>query len=90
MGRGPDKRVPGKIKSEDPFNIAHMRVARDFTQEQLAERMGAKQSTVARLEAGKYLPRLSTLNRVADALGGKVVVSISVLENECETRLKVS
>ena len=82
-------RVPRKVKSEDPFNIAHLRVARGLTQEQLAERMGAKQSTVARLEAGKYLPRLLTLERVAKALGGKVVVSISVLENECETSPKV-
>ena len=79
MGRGPGKRVPGKIKSEDPFNIAHLRITRGLTQEQLAEKMGAKQSTVARLERGKHLPRLSTLKRVADALDGRVVVAISIL-----------
>ncbi len=81
MVRGTGKGIPRKIKSADPFNIAHLRVARDLTQEQLAERMNAKQTTVARLEAGKYLSRLSTLKRVADALNGRVVVTISLLDD---------
>ena len=75
-------RGPGKIKSEDPFNIAHLRVAESLTQKQLAERMNTTQSAVARLERGKYLPTLSTLRRVADALNARVVVTISLLGDE--------
>ena len=44
--------------------------------------MGAKPTIVARLETGKCLPRPSMLKRVADALGGRVVITISVLEDE--------
>lgn len=52
--------------------IAKLRRARGWTQEQLAVYAGLARTTVARLERSEYLFRsaqLSTLERVANALG---------------------
>ena len=40
-----------------------------LSQAELAERAGTTRGTVARIEAGGYLPRPSTLRRLAEALG---------------------
>ncbi len=44
------------------------RLAAGLSQRQLAERIGASQSAVARMEAGAFRPRVETLLRLADAL----------------------
>ena len=36
--------------------------------------MGTKQPSIARLESGSDLPRLSFLRRVVEALGGRVLL----------------
>ena len=61
---------------EPAYQILRLRLDRGLTQEQLAKRVGATQSTIARLESGKGNPSLSTLERVAAALGGRVIVKI--------------
>jgi DNA-binding XRE family transcriptional regulator len=43
-----------------------------LTQAQVAGRMGTTQSTIARLESGKRLPTLSSLERYAQAVGCKI------------------
>lgn len=48
------------------------RVAAGISQTQVAARMGTSQSAVARLEAGGVDVRLSTLERYAAALGGRL------------------
>jgi transcriptional regulator with XRE-family HTH domain len=53
-----------------------LRSKRGISQEQLAERVGTKQSSIARLESGTQEPSLRFLRRVAEALGGRVVVAI--------------
>ena len=45
-----------------------------LTQADVAERMGTTQSTVARLEAGKAVPSLRSLQRYAQAVGCRAVV----------------
>ena len=45
-----------------------LRTERGLSQRELAQRMGVAQSVVARLEGGGVEPRLSTLDRVAQAL----------------------
>jgi len=47
-----------------------------LSQEQLAERMGTSQSTIARLESGRTLPSLRTLDRYARATGSRAVVRL--------------
>jgi DNA-binding XRE family transcriptional regulator len=47
-----------------------------LTQTELAERIGTKQQTIARLEAGGREPALSTLTRIAAALGGTIDVHL--------------
>lgn len=49
--------------------VRRLRIQRGLSQQELAEHMGVSQSVVARLEAGGVEPRLSTLDRVAQALG---------------------
>ncbi len=49
--------------------IARARVEDGITQAELAERMGVKQPAVARMETGPFDPRLTTLRKLAAALG---------------------
>ena len=47
-----------------------------LTQADVAERMGTTQSTVARLEGGKAVPSLRSLQRYAQAVGCRAVVRL--------------
>ena len=49
--------------------VRQLRVAAGLTQRELALRIGSTQPAVARLEAGLRTPTLTTLERVAQALG---------------------
>ena len=49
-------------------DLAGQRRAAGLSQTEVAARMGTSQSTVARLEAGEVDPRLSTLERYAEAV----------------------
>lgn len=53
------------------------RLERRLTQKDLAERIGTKQSAIARLESGAYNPSLSFLHKVADALDARLEISVS-------------
>lgn len=46
-----------------------------FTQEELAEKMDAKQSLVARLESGAQNTTIKTLQRIAQATGTSLKIS---------------
>ena len=52
------------------------RIEKGFTQKELAQKIGTKQTAISRLESGAYNPTVSTLRKVANALGAKVEVSI--------------
>lgn len=47
-----------------------------MTQDEVAQRMGTTQSVVARLESGKQPPSLRTVQRYAEAVGGRMVLRI--------------
>jgi ribosome-binding protein aMBF1 (putative translation factor) len=54
--------------------VRDLRESNGLSQRQLAERMRTTQSVIARLEAGGSKPSISTLERVAAALGTSVDV----------------
>ena len=47
-----------------------------LTQADVAERMGTTQSTIARLEGGKAVPSMRSLQRYAQAVGCRAVVRL--------------
>lgn len=49
-----------------------------LSQGEVAQRMGTTQSVVARLESGKRLPSMRTVERFAQAVGGHLVFRIEV------------
>ena len=65
---------------QEEFTIASVlieaRVRAHLSQQQLAERMGTSQSTIARLESGTAKPSFTTLERIAKATGTRVRISL--------------
>lgn len=55
--------------------VISARSAANLTQKQLAQRSGVSQSNISKIENGNYQPSLSTLKRIAGALGKRLVVS---------------
>jgi len=67
---------------EPAYQVTRLRILRGLTQEQLAELVGTRQPSIARLESGKAEPRLSFLRRVVEALDGDMQIVIAPKENE--------
>ena len=61
---------------EPGYQIARLRILRGLTQAQLAERVGTRQPSIARLENGSSVPRLSFLQKVATVLDARVEVKL--------------
>lgn len=57
--------------------IIEKRLKKGLTQAALAKKVGTKQSAISRLERGSYNPTLSFLRKVSDALGAKLLISIT-------------
>jgi transcriptional regulator with XRE-family HTH domain len=57
---------------EPGYQVARLRIMRGLTQSQLAEMVGTRQPSIARLENGSSIPSLSFLNKVASALNAKI------------------
>ena len=73
---------------EPAYQVTRLRILRGLTQEQLAEMVGTKQPSIARLESGKTAPRLDFLRRVVEALGGKLTVLIEPKEEAERVRVR--
>lgn len=56
--------------------ILRKRIEQKLSQKQLAERIGTKQSAIARLESGNSNPSVAFLEKVSKALGGKLQISL--------------
>lgn len=61
------------IASEIADSVFRSRVSKGISQEKLSKLVGTKQSSIARLEAGKNLPSLRFLEKIAMALGTKLI-----------------
>ena len=79
MMQDPEYREEFELQEEE-FTIARelikARLRAGLTQQQLAERMGTKQSVIARIEAGRPLPSLRTLQRYAQATHSTIKISL--------------
>ena len=58
--------------------VAAARAVSGLSQKQLAQMTGIDQSDISKIERGTANPSISTLERIAKALGGKLTVSIAI------------
>ncbi|HJZ06059.1 MAG: transcriptional regulator [Candidatus Levybacteria bacterium RIFCSPLOWO2_01_FULL_39_24] len=56
--------------------VIQKRLEKKMSQKQLAEKIGTKQSAIARLEGGNTNPSVAFLEKVSKALGSKLQISI--------------
>jgi len=57
---------------EPGYQVARLRMLRGLTQAQLAEMVGTRQPSIARVENGSSTPSVSFLTKIAKALGSKI------------------
>ena len=54
--------------------LIEARVKKGFTQEQLAKKMGTKQSAISRFESGRVSPRWDFILKLTQALGARIKI----------------
>lgn len=54
------------------YQVARLRMVKGLTQAQLAEMVGTRQPSIARLENGTSVPSLCFFTKVAEAFGAKI------------------
>jgi len=59
--------------------IIDARAKRGITQEQLAKKLGTKQSAIARLESGRANPSIAFLKKLAQALNSNLQIKFTSL-----------
>lgn len=52
------------------------RIKKGITQKELAQKMGTKQSAIARLESGNVNPSLNFLEKIASVMGYKLTIRL--------------
>ena len=63
---------------EPGYQVTRLRMLRGLTQAQLAEMVGTRQPSIAKLENGTSIPSLSFLQKVAAALNARIEVRLVV------------
>jgi ribosome-binding protein aMBF1 (putative translation factor) len=56
--------------------VIRLRALEGLSQEELARRMGTTKAAISRLESGRHRPTVETLRRLAEALGGRLTLTI--------------
>jgi transcriptional regulator with XRE-family HTH domain len=67
-----------RAKLELGRQILDLRLARGWSQKELAQHAGTKQANISRLENGLLNPSIDMLQKVADALGADLTVTLEV------------
>ena len=62
------------VHAEIRLLITTTRNSLNVTQKQLAEKSGISQSNISKIESGNYHPSVSTLKKIADALGKRLII----------------
>ena len=68
--------VAESLELEAGYQIARLRIQRGLTQSQLADMVGTRQSSIARLENGNSVPSLSFLERIASAMDARIELHV--------------
>lgn len=58
--------------------VIKLRMRLNLTQGELAQRTGTTKSAISRLESGQHAPNVATLEKIASAFGGRLVISFDV------------
>lgn len=72
-----------EMKRLEPYEriaraVIRLRMREHLTQAQLATRIGTTASAICRLESGQHAPSLTTLRRLAAAVGGRLVIGFEI------------
>lgn len=76
-----DKKVAAEYKKLEPryrliSQLIEARTKKGLTQAQLAEKIGTKQSAIARVESGGANPSIAFLEKMTEALGTKLIIQV--------------
>lgn len=78
-----EKNTPAYNINEDIRNtLIKERTDLGYTQKQLAEKTGLSQANISRIENGQALPNITTLKKIADSIGKKLVIQFVDLGSE--------
>jgi ribosome-binding protein aMBF1 (putative translation factor) len=71
-------RLLEEMRPENALKTAMIeaRIRAGLTQQQLAERMGTKQTAIARLERGRSSPNIRTLKKLAEVTRSRLVIRL--------------
>lgn len=67
--------------------VIRYRLENDLTQKELADKIGTSHSAISRLESGQAAITLKTMKRIAEALGGRLVVGFE-LESDTKNAVR--
>lgn len=65
-----------KTEYEVAAELIRLRLSCGLTQAKLAEVLHTKQASIARIESGAYLPSLSMIKKIADALDADLEIKL--------------
>jgi len=76
-----NKKVAGEYKKLAPVyqlisQLIEARIKKGLTQEQLADKIGTKQSAIARLESGNSNPSIAFLEKITKAVDSELVIQV--------------
>ncbi|MDO8609298.1 MAG: helix-turn-helix transcriptional regulator [bacterium] len=66
-----------KPRYEVISKLISIRIEKGITQKELAQKIGTKQSAIARFEAGNINPSIGLLEKMAKVMGYKINISLS-------------